>query len=160
MPCKDCGGTMVGDGDSSVYHCENTPDQMTDGIEADAGPIYCGMAGDSTSGPDKFFDRFDGAEQRSDVRSELSWPVSLWFPEMNQFYNGKTINVSKTGAIMSMPLSMPIRLGHDVEINFPRTTSLARQKGQYARIKLGRVVRVGLMPGRPGLSTVAVEFGK
>jgi hypothetical protein len=29
-----------------------------------------------------------------------------------------------------------------VEINFPRTTALAKQKGQYARIKSGKVLRV------------------
>jgi hypothetical protein len=37
---------------------------------------------------------------------------------------------------------MPIRLGHIVEINFPRTVTLAKRKGQFARIKSGKVVRV------------------
>ena len=32
--------------------------------------------------------------------------------------------------------------GSVVELNFPRTNSLAKQKGQFARIKKGRVVRV------------------
>jgi hypothetical protein len=29
-----------------------------------------------------------------------------------------------------------------VEVNFPRTEALAKEKGQFARIKSGRVVRV------------------
>ena len=81
-------------------------------------------------------------EQRKEARSELAWPVSLWLPEANRFFNGKSVNVSKGGAYLSVPMTAPIRAGHEVEINFPRTTSLARQKGQYARIKCGKVLRV------------------
>jgi hypothetical protein len=39
-------------------------------------------------------------------------------------------------------MTTPVRPGHEVEVNFPRTMSLARQKGQYARIKIGKVLRV------------------
>jgi hypothetical protein len=39
-------------------------------------------------------------------------------------------------------MTAPVRPGLEIEVNFPRTTSLARQKGQYARIKLGKVLRV------------------
>ena len=81
-------------------------------------------------------------EQRKEARSELVWPVSVWVPEANRFFNGRSVNVSKGGAFLSMPMIVPIRPGHEVEINFPRTTSLAREKGQYARIKSGKVLRV------------------
>ncbi len=81
-------------------------------------------------------------EQRKDARSELAWPVSVWLPEANRFFNGKSVNVSKGGAYISVPLTAPIREGHEIEINFPRTATLARQKGQYARIKSGKVLRV------------------
>lgn len=40
--CPNCGGTLIGDGYTSVLHCENAED--LDAIaeaEADAGPIYC-----------------------------------------------------------------------------------------------------------------------
>jgi len=43
---------------------------------------------------------------------------------------------------MSLPLTAPIRPGQIVEMNFPRTLALAKEKGQFARIKRGRVVRV------------------
>ncbi len=81
-------------------------------------------------------------EQRKDRRSDLAWPVSVWIPEANRFFSGKSVNVSKGGAYISLPMTAPIRPGHEVEVNFPRTVSLARQKGQYARIKTAKIVRV------------------
>ena len=81
-------------------------------------------------------------EQRKDSRSTLSWPVSVWLPEANRFFNGKSCNVSKTGVFVRLPLTTPIRPGHIVEMNFPRSTGLAEEKGQFARIKRGKVVRI------------------
>ena len=81
-------------------------------------------------------------ENRQFNRTDLSWPVSLWLPEANRFFNGRTINVAKGGVLLSLPMSVPIRPGHVVEINFPRTMSLAKKKGQFARIKSGKILRV------------------
>jgi hypothetical protein len=81
-------------------------------------------------------------ENRQSNRTELSWPVSMWLPEANRFFNGKTVNVARGGVLLSMPMTAPVRPGNIVEINFPRTTSLARKKGQFARIKAGKVLRV------------------
>jgi len=81
-------------------------------------------------------------EQRKDTRSGLSWPVSVWVPEANRFFNGRSTNISKTGVFIKVPMTIPVRLGHVVEINFPRTVTLAKEKGQFARIKTGKVVRV------------------
>ena len=81
-------------------------------------------------------------EQRKNVRTNLSWPVSVWLPEANRFFNGRSSNISKTGVFVTVPVTMPIREGHIVEINFPRTMALAKEKGRFARIKSGKVVRV------------------
>lgn len=81
-------------------------------------------------------------EQREEARSNLSWPVSIWIPEANRFFNGRSANISKKGVLIKVPMTMPVRLGHVVEINFPRTAALAEEKGQFARIKSGKVVRV------------------
>jgi len=81
-------------------------------------------------------------EQRKDTRTELNWPVSLWLPEVNRFFNGQSVNISKSGAFLALPVTTPIRQGYIVEINFPRTTALAKHKGRFARIKSGKVVRV------------------
>ena len=81
-------------------------------------------------------------ENRKDVRTDLAWPVSVWIPESNRFFNGKSHNISKSGAFVTLPMTAPIRTGHVVELNFPRTQALAKQKGQFARIKTATVVRV------------------
>ncbi len=81
-------------------------------------------------------------EQRKDTRTSLSWPVSIWLPEANRFFNGQSSNISKTGVFLTVPMTVPIRAGNVVEINFPRTEALAKEKGQFARIKSGKVVRV------------------
>ena len=81
-------------------------------------------------------------EQRNDARTNLSWPVSVWLPEANRFFNGRSSNISKTGVFLNVPMTTPVRAGHTIEINFPRTTALAKEKGSFARIKTGKVIRV------------------
>jgi len=81
-------------------------------------------------------------EQRKSTRTNLSWPVSVWLPEANRFFNGRSTNISNSGVYVAVPMTMPVRAGNVVEINFPRTMALARKKGQFARIKSGKVVRV------------------
>jgi len=81
-------------------------------------------------------------EQRKSARTELAWPVSIWLPAANRFFNGQSCNISQGGALLQLPITTPIRTGNVVEINFPRTTALAREKGSFARIKSGEVVRV------------------
>ena len=81
-------------------------------------------------------------DQRQDVRADLNWPVSVWLPQANRFYNAESVNVSKGGACISVPMTAPLKAGSYVEINFPRTARLAKQKGSFARIKTGKVVRV------------------
>lgn len=81
-------------------------------------------------------------EQRKENRTELSWPVSVWLPDANRFFNGRSSNISKNGVYLVVPMTTPVRKDQVVELNFPRTESLAKEKGGFARIKAGRVVRV------------------
>ena len=81
-------------------------------------------------------------EQRRGNRTNLSWPVGVWLPEANRFFTGRSSNVSKVGVFIKVPMTMPVHPGSIVELNFPRSAALAEQKGQFARIKRGRVVRV------------------
>jgi hypothetical protein len=39
-------------------------------------------------------------------------------------------------------MTAPVKEGQVVEVNFPRTESLAKEKGGYARIKTGKVIRI------------------
>ena len=81
-------------------------------------------------------------EQRRDIRTDLCWPVSLWLPDANRFFNGQSSNISKTGVFITLPMTVPVKAGNTVEINFPRTEALAKEKGRFARIKSGKVVRI------------------
>ena len=81
-------------------------------------------------------------EQRMESRTNLSWPVSVWLPQANRFFNGRSSNISKIGVFITVPMTTPIQPGNIVEVNFPRTITLAEQKGQFARVRRGRVVRV------------------
>ena len=81
-------------------------------------------------------------EQRKSLRTDVSWPVSIWLPEANRFFNGRSTNISKTGVLVRLPATTPLNTGNIVELNFPRTMALAKRKGSFARIKSGRVVRV------------------
>ncbi len=98
-------------------------------------------------------------EQRKAERTAVKWPVSLWLPQAHRFFNGRSANISRTGAYVAVPLTTPVQKGHCVEVNFPRSSALAQQKGSYARIKKGKVVRVDrtelLRQGKLG---VAVHF--
>ncbi len=98
-------------------------------------------------------------EKRTELRRDLNWPVSMWLPEANRFFNAKTVNIAKGGVLVSMPISTPVKNGSVVELNFPRTMELARKKGQFARIKTGKVVRVDRKSilQNAGIS-VAVQF--
>jgi hypothetical protein len=81
-------------------------------------------------------------EMRRQTRTQMNWPVSVWLPAANRFFNGRSANVSKSGVYVNVPMATPVREGQILEINFPRTVELAKNKGQFARIKTGLVVRV------------------
>jgi hypothetical protein len=81
-------------------------------------------------------------EQRKSTRTDVSWPVSVWLPEANRFFNGRSSNISQTGVLVQLPVATPLRAGNIIELNFPRTMTLAKRKGGFARIKSGRVVRI------------------
>ncbi len=81
-------------------------------------------------------------EQRKDARMDLSWPISVWMPKAKRFVNARSANISKGGVYFKLPITSPVKEGNIVEINFPRGDKLAEEKGTYARIKCGKVIRV------------------
>lgn len=81
-------------------------------------------------------------EQRQSARTEVTWPVSIWLPEANRFFNGRSSNISRSGVLVRLPVAVPLRTGNIIELNFPRTMTLAKKKGGFARIKSGKVVRI------------------
>lgn len=81
-------------------------------------------------------------EQRAARRSSVDWPVSIWHPKAAKFYNCRSVDVSSVGVLVLMPMKVPVRKGQKLEINFPRTQNLAKEKGSFARIKTAKVVRI------------------
>jgi hypothetical protein len=81
-------------------------------------------------------------EQRKEARTQLSWPVSIWLPDAHRFFNGRSSNISRNGVFLTMPITAPVKAGSLVELNFPRTEELAKEKGSFARIKCGKIVRI------------------
>ena len=78
-------------------------------------------------------------EQRKDSRSSVAWPVSVWIPEANRFVNGRSCNISKTGVYITLPVTAPIGTGHLVELNFPRTEVLAKEKDNLHASKAAKL---------------------
>ena len=81
-------------------------------------------------------------EQRQAERSPVQWPVSVWHPQTSRFFNGCSVNISRLGALVTLPLRTPIHEGQSLELNFPRSETLAQNKGGCARIKPARVIRI------------------
>ncbi len=48
MKCKNCGGTMIGDGYTTALHCEFV--DLPDSYEADGAPLYCDLDEKETEG--------------------------------------------------------------------------------------------------------------
>jgi hypothetical protein len=82
------------------------------------------------------------ADRRQHKRNDIDWPVSVYHPRLGMFINGRSVDVSSGGAKITLPIAAPIKPGQVVELNFPRTTMLARAAGCYSRIKTAVVVRV------------------
>lgn len=41
MTCINCNGDMIGDGYTLVLHCEYADEELLEGLEPDANPVYC-----------------------------------------------------------------------------------------------------------------------
>jgi hypothetical protein len=76
MSCIKCGGTMVGDGYTSVIHCEFVEEDVSDRTP-DSGPIYCNYTPDPE--PEPY--RAEIGECRLAFRSEDMWEVTLYAVE-------------------------------------------------------------------------------
>ena len=72
MSCINCGGTMVGDGYTSVIHCEFVDGDVSDRTP-DSGPIYCGY----TPNPEPELYQLQVGEHRFAFRSQELWQLTL-----------------------------------------------------------------------------------
>jgi c-di-GMP-binding flagellar brake protein YcgR len=96
-------------------------------------------------------------ERRGSKRFHLDWPVCLWHEGTKRFYSGRSVNISATGALIHLPLSVPIRSSEQVEVNF--SVPMDQRNAKHSKVFSANVVRVNrgasLLDGR---QAVAVEF--
>ncbi len=80
-------------------------------------------------------------ERRAATRVKLDWPVCLWHDNTQKFYNGRSENISATGALVRLPLTAPISKDDSVEVNFPAPDDSAEQESKVFTAKVVRVNR-------------------
>lgn len=83
-------------------------------------------------------------ERRSSKRLNLDWSVCLWHEPTSNFYNGESVNISSTGALIKLPLTVPVRISDPVTIRFPQSANGNQENDQSAPEKVfsARIVRV------------------
>lgn len=96
-------------------------------------------------------------EEMGQEVSEVTWPVSVWFPDASRFFNGSSLKISKKGALVHLPQGTPITTKDESELNFPRTKALAKKFGQFGRLRGATVVNIEQLPFPEGIN-VTFEF--
>ncbi len=80
-------------------------------------------------------------EKRGSKRFKMDWQVCLWHEPTQRFYSGRSVNISATGALLQMPLTVPLRMAEDVEFNF--TPPEGQNSDQFhSKVFSAKVVRV------------------
>jgi len=97
-------------------------------------------------------------ERRAAKRYPLERQVCVWHEPTQKFYNGTSVNVSSSGALLKLPLTAPIRMAEPLEVNFPVPNDLTTDR-LPPKVLSCHVVRVN----RPqsildGSQQVAVKF--
>jgi len=97
-------------------------------------------------------------DRRVAQRYPLDWQVCVWHDRSKRFFNGKSANISGTGALIYLPLTAPISVDEELEVNFPSPTTPGDER-YPARVFTARVVRVNrpesILDGR---QAVAMQF--
>jgi len=97
-------------------------------------------------------------DRRTAKRYPLQWQVCLWHEASKRFFSGTSANISRTGALLYMPLTAPINLNEKVEVNFP-SPQLPESDRYPAKTFSAKVVRVNrpqsILQGR---QAVALQF--
>ena len=97
-------------------------------------------------------------DRRAARRYPLQWQVCVWHEASKRFFNGRSDNISGSGALIYLPLTVPVRLNERVEVNFP-SPGISGSDRHPARIFTAKVVRINrpqsILDGR---QAVAVNF--
>lgn len=82
-------------------------------------------------------------ERRATPRFKIDWPVSLRRKTDGKPLAGRGRNLSRGGALVAMPLSVPVQPGHKLEMRFPpRKHSDSDKTIDQPEAKAARVIHV------------------
>ncbi len=81
-------------------------------------------------------------ERRSSGRINLDWSVCLWHEATGNFYNGESVNISATGALIKLPLTVPLRISDSVTVKFPESEDPGRENSTPEKVFSATIVRV------------------
>jgi c-di-GMP-binding flagellar brake protein YcgR len=82
------------------------------------------------------------SERRSAKRYQLDRPVCLWHESAQRFYSGRSVNISNSGALIQLPLTIPIRLQEKVDLNFPTPEGTDGCRQHSDKVFSAKVIRV------------------
>jgi hypothetical protein len=100
-------------------------------------------------------------ERRVDPRYNIDWPVSVWSEPQGRTFNGRGQNLSHSGVLVVLPLSVPLRPGQQVQMRIgPRmNTREPIDTKKEPATRAARVVRVQREPRfLDGLQMVGLRF--
>jgi len=97
-------------------------------------------------------------ERRTSKRIKLDWPVSLWHGPTERFYSACNVNISSTGALVEVPLTVPVRISDSVQFSF-LPSEVKKTDESPAKVFSGQVVRVNRGQSiLQGYQSVALKF--
>ncbi len=102
-------------------------------------------------------------ERRSDPRYHIDWPVLVCGDSQGREFSGRGQNLSRSGALVVLPLSVPLRPGQTVQMTLqPRTPgSSGPSPKRGVETRTARVVRVQREPRfLDGLQMVGLRFAE
>jgi len=93
------------------------------------------------------------SERRRSQRMAIDSAVCLWHPTIEQFVNGRGVDISRHGAAVDLPVSVPVSAGQLVDINFVAPKDRTEKPTRSAR-----VVRVSRDRVLEGVQRLGLEF--
>ena len=83
------------------------------------------------------------SERRTSPRCRIDWPVSLQLNGRSQVFGGRGRDLSHTGALVALPISVPLRPGQQTEVRlYPRPHTAGGTPKNESERRCARVVRV------------------
>ncbi len=100
-------------------------------------------------------------ERRIHPRYRIDWPISLSQRRRGRLYSGRGHNLSQGGALVALPMSIPLKPGQELEMKLhPRVKSESVHTSEQPKeVRKAQVVRVERASSfLDGLQLVGLKF--